>query len=233
MKLGSWSLTGSLRAIEIFADSSLDYVVLDFEHGQNRIDQLSTATSLLRKSGKIVVARFVSPGLREMQASFDSCVDYVQVAGVRKLSDCSFHLELQSEVGWSPWVQRASGNHPPGTKLIFQIEFKDAFNEFMATKTALPEGGYFLGRYDLARSMGYELGGRQDAENVQAFYSRCVDLGVTPWIVSTGESDLEALIRLGYEHISLGSDSNMLTQGIRSMVKELDRIMGGDDGSRH
>lgn len=232
MKLGSWSLSGSLGIVNALSDSDLDFVALDFEHGQNRLEDLPTATGLLRKSGKLVIARFANPGLKELQTAHDCGVDYLQVAGIRTLSDCQALFEIQSQVGWSPWVQRAYSPQLPNTNLIFQIEFAESFSEFMTSPGPFSGRDYFLGRYDLSKSMGYELGSAKDHENVRSFHARCLELGYRPWTVATGKLDLENLIRIGFEYVSLSSDFSLINQGLKSINEWAGRKGGYKSGSR-
>lgn len=221
-----------LSSVEILADSDLDFVVLDFEHGHHSLEELSVAVALLKTSEKLVVARMAGPGLVEFQRCHDSGVDFIQVAGVRNLLDCHNAAALNNQVGWSPWVRKSRLLSSSSPTLIYQIEFAQAFREFADPRNELPEGDFFLGRYDLSRSMNIELESAEDYRNLETFLHRCKSVRSNPWVVSTGQDDAKKLLEMGFEFISQGSDVSFVSQGLAKLVSERDKLERVGYGSR-
>ncbi len=227
-KFGVWSLIDSFHVLEVLLESEIDFIVFDFEHGFWRREQLATAVSLCKNSGKNAVVRIPNPSQEWIQLAFDSCCDIIQIAGIKSQSDINkistlFKHPPFGTLGFSPWTPRGlKETHSPNLfpKISIQIEDVNLLTSFTAGKLELFSeiSSVFIGRYDLSVSMKCP-GKIDDTEIMKLIKLACLkslELKISLGTVSNSLSDSVILEDIGVDFISLGSDVQRLSNEYRN-----------------
>lgn len=228
-KVGIWSLINSFDALTALLSARPNYIILDFEHGYWRSDQLATAILLCRSQKIVSIVRIPSPSTRNFQLAYDSNPDFVQVSGILNVSD--FVLLQQNSttgplgrVGFSPWTPVGLNEQkiiPNQLKMILQIETKEILEYFLDLK--IWENEYvkmiFVGRYDLSISLGVpgKISDKFVLNSLELCVNRCKELGIGIATVSTSKEDFNLLNKIGVDSISFKSDVLLLRQALQDL----------------
>jgi len=228
-KVGIWSLINSFDALTALLSARPNYIILDFEHGYWRSDQLATAILLCRSQKIVSIVRIPSPSTRNFQLAYDSNPDFVQVSGILNVSD---FVSLQQNsttgplgrVGFSPWTPVGLNEQkiiPNQLKMILQIETKEILEYFLDLK--IWENEYvkmiFVGRYDLSISLGVpgKISDKFVLNSLELCVNRCKELGIGIATVSTSKEDFNLLNKIGVDSISFKSDVLLLRQALQDL----------------
>jgi 4-hydroxy-2-oxoheptanedioate aldolase len=228
-RVGIWSLINSFDALTALLSARPNYIILDFEHGYWRSDQLATAILLCRSQKIVSIVRIPSPSTRNFQLAYDSNPDFVQVSGILNVSD--FVLLQQNSitgalgrVGFSPWTPVGLNEQkiiPNQLKMILQIETKEILEYFLDLK--IWENEYvkmiFVGRYDLSISLGVsgKISDKSVLHSLELCVNKCKELGIGIATVSTSKEDFNLLNKIGVNSISFKSDVLLLRQALQDL----------------
>ena len=212
--LGSWTLLGNPLVSVIAADSNLDFLCLDLEHGIFTWENVETSVSVLQHSGKVAVIRIGEKSQLLIQKSFDTGADYVQVAGLRKLADINEIFEMAEPApkgnrGYSPWVRSSNSKKARESQLIPQIESISLLEELLQSVNLVPEiANLFLGRYDLSASCGEkgDLTSEMQLKLALNFANFCESRGIIAWTIAVDNIDARMMLDYGFKNVSLSSD---------------------------
>lgn len=213
-KIGSWSLYGSALIALDAANSGLDFLCLDFEHGNFSWESAEISTQLLQSSGKEAVLRIGDTSQLAIQKAFDIGVDYIQVSGIQSASDLESlsHkclLAPEGTRGFSPWTRNSISKTNVATELVPQVENIKLLSSLLDGHVNLAKvNNIFLGRYDLSASCN--LKGQLEAESqlilAQTFAEFCRTSGIHPWTVAHNADDAARMFDYGFEYVSYSSD---------------------------
>lgn len=228
-RVGIWSLINSFDALTALLSARPNYIILDFEHGYWRSDQLATAILLCRSQKIVSIVRIPSPSTRNFQQAYDSNPDFVQVSGILNVSDFVL-LQKNSitgplgKVGFSPWTHVGLNEQkiiPNQLKMILQIETKEILEYFLDLK--IWENEYvkmiFVGRYDLSISLGVpgKISDKSVLHSLELCVNKCKALGIGIATVSTSKEDFDLLNKIGVNSISFKSDVLLLRQALQDL----------------
>jgi 4-hydroxy-2-oxoheptanedioate aldolase len=228
-RVGIWSLINSFEALTALLSARPNYIILDFEHGYWRSDQLATAILLCRSQKIVSIVRISSPSTRNFQLAFDSNPDFVQVSGILNVSD--FVLFQQNSitgplgrVGFSPWTPVGLNEQkiiPNQLKMILQIETKEILEYFLDIKIGVNKNVkmIFVGRYDLSISLGVpgKISDKSVLHSLELCVNKCKELGIGIATVSTSKEDFDLLNKIGVNSISFKSDVLLLRQALQDL----------------
>jgi 4-hydroxy-2-oxoheptanedioate aldolase len=213
-KIGSWSLYGNpLIAIEA-ANSSLDFLCLDFEHGHYAWDTAEITTQLLQSSGKMAVLRIGDTSPLSIQKAFDIGVDYLQISGIQSIADIESLrrkclLSPLGTRGFSPWARNSTAKAKVETDIIPQVENVELLGSLLdGNANLLGINHLFLGRYDLSASSKVtgQLESDSQLKYAKTFAEFCISSGIRPWTVAHNPADATRMFEFGFEYVSLSSD---------------------------
>jgi 4-hydroxy-2-oxoheptanedioate aldolase len=225
-KVGVWSLINSFDVLLALLNSQPDFVIFDFEHGNWRNDQLTTAIKICKLHGATSIVRIGTPSISNFQLAFDSSADFVQVSGITENSDLQL-LQNNSltgphgKIGYSPWTSVATTTTSISDfeiDVILQIENKDMLNDFLSSNMAIPNcvKMIFIGRYDLSISLGLpgQIENQVIIEALEQSVKMCKEKGLGLSTISVSDHDFNFLRSIGVETISYKSDIMFLRNGL-------------------
>ena len=240
---GPWSLVGSLDCLWALCVARPDFVVLDWEHGAWSAADSDLAVQLAHSCGVRVVIRCSTPGPSDVQRAVDTGADAVQVAGVHSMADfdrliVSFLPPPKGRRGFSPWSFRSRAdstraNSLPG--LIPQIESPEALELFLDPGLSHCDSidAVFVGRYDLSVALGIpgEISGPPVLDAIRSLVARFAGSRIPVGTVATDREDADVMITLGATYLSIGSDRQILADGVARNRPLLGEGIGVECGS--
>lgn len=220
MRTGIWSLISSFEVLNALSSMELDYIMIDFEHGQHEFSHIEQIIRIIQSHGKKAVCRIVTPSARELQRVYDGGADGIQFAGARDLQALRAQMDCSKNIGFSPWVSRARRHPVAEPTEIFQIEFPSIFDSILKEDNFDEGQNFFLGRYDLARSLGIQIASREELAVCIEFAAWCRDNNHGCWTVSIDKKEAQDLFQMGFSHVSTGSDTHALEIGLNNLTQE-------------
>lgn len=222
--LGVWSLINSIDVVMSLIRSAPDFIVFDLEHGNWDYSNLTAACDLCAKSNVLAIIRVAGPCLDAIQPAYDCRPYAIQVSGLntvedfKQLSRSTAH-HPSGDLGFSPWTSAGFAFGSTGViekpRVIPQIESRQSLEVFMTLdiKYIKDYFGVFLGRYDL--SLDLEQIGKIDSERIIVILKQLVlftqKTQLTLATVSNSSDDVNNLLSLGVDWISLGSDRSRIS----------------------
>lgn len=236
---GTWIQIASIEIVDIFCDTSLDWICFDLEHGMITTEFLRAAVPLVSARNKKVVLRVLHADSLTLRRYLDLGVDALILPNVRNANQVS---HLKKELSYPPIGTRGIGfcrfNRYGQTVreslssepvLIAQIESKSGLAALDDLIDLDLFGGFMLGPYDLSGSLG--VCGEFQSEIYQSaiaeFITKCKlrNKLIGQHIVKLEQLDHESMG--DYDFVALGLDTDFLTSSARS----LDEICKSSIGS--
>jgi 2-keto-3-deoxy-L-rhamnonate aldolase RhmA len=217
--IGSWILSPESENLRILAESKLDFVVIDFEHGSGSLASAARAVSFLQASGKKVAIRIGEVRKLTLQQAADSSPDYIQVAGLDSTTDVKSCLDLLVGLGYSPWTRSGLGNHAT-PRVILQVENRELLDWVIKGDVTIGQvTDLFLGRYDFARDAGHpSLDVDEHYSAVDNFSMGCQQRGINAWTVCHSHDDYLRITTTGnFAGVSYGSDSFFYSEALQQL----------------
>lgn len=222
---GIWSLIASPGVVDVLIGRNEDFIVFDLEHGDWSLDSVGSQVMACRRGRKVSVLRLPSPIPHAVQKACDLFPDVVQISGLRSAEDFTLLLTAFEPVpagtrGYSPWSQGSlllGHESAQSPSLVPQIESEGFLRtlEKLDLEALTAVGGLFVGRYDLSQSLGKR--GEITSSEVLDVLSRTLELcekaGLSSWTVSPSVEDAEYMFSLGFSHVSISSDRQILRAG--------------------
>jgi 4-hydroxy-2-oxoheptanedioate aldolase len=231
-QIGLWSGLGSASVIELAAGTGFDWIVIDGEHGPNR---LLTILEQLRAIGADTapVVRVRDDNRAEIKQMLDAGAQTILVPMIDSGAQAS---EVVKSMLYPPLgvrgvgaaLARASGYNGISDYvqtaneevcLLLQVESRaglDALDDILALDHV---DGVFVGPADLAADMGYV--GQPGAPEVQAVVNdalmRIRASGKAAGILTSDQTLAKGYVDRGVEFLAVGSDVGVLRGGLLAL----------------
>lgn len=234
---GTWAMIPSTTVVEIIAQSGVDYIILDLEHGlmgyetivdQVRVIELNNCQPIIRvgNDDENIILRALETGCSAIMvphvSSAESARRIVSIARYRP----------DGERGLSPYTRCHGYDHNDlelsmnknNTELFLGIliEGKDGLNNITSICDVEGIDLIYLGMYDISQSLG--LPGQLDHPKVEEKLKECLEVinksGKLPGIFV---KDIKKAIHYrnsGFKFIAYIADSFALKSFYKSKVKE-------------
>lgn len=230
--IGTFVKTASHQIVEILALGGLDCVVVDAEHAPFSAGALDRMVLAGRATGLPVLVRVagLEPGF------INTCLDMgatgIVVPHVRSAEEARAAVaaaKYSGRRGFSP-SSRAGGYGTRGTEAYLaaadretsvwcQIEDREALSVLDAIAAVEGVDCLFVGRADLALSLGVSAGEPRLTEAVRAVGSACRAAGKAAGLFVPGPAEIAERSAEGYSAFICGSDQSWLlgqTKAVRS-----------------
>lgn len=214
--IGSWILNDGLQITNLAANSKLDFLVLDYEHGSAALSQASVPVTLIQLKNKIAVIRIGDFSKLNLQKARDAYPNFIQVSGISSGENFEELFTNVEQIGYSPWT-RFGSDLLNQVEIIPQVEDERSLEWFLTEAPAnLPIKNIFLGRYDLARNLNHKsLHSDEHYKIVKLFSDRCRELAIRAWIICTDQQDYKNLREISDDfEISFGSDFSIYVNAL-------------------
>jgi 2-keto-3-deoxy-L-rhamnonate aldolase RhmA len=236
--LGTWVKVPAPEVVEILADSGLDFLVIDGEHGAFDPRTLSIMISVARGHGIPAFVRTAGHAPRDVQPALDAgaaglFVPHVDSADIARevVESCRFpphgHRGASPNTRAGAWGRVGSKDYltqgNDEMTLVAQLESPEAVAE--ADRIAELPGidAVFIGAYDLAVSAGAEPGGEAAQALVRGLEDRCRASDRDYGGVAFSGAQAGELLDRGHRFVMVGSDVSFLGGSARETVAEARR----------
>jgi 4-hydroxy-2-oxoheptanedioate aldolase len=153
---GAWSVISSPLSVRLLAAASLDYVVIDLQHGEATEADLPGLTSAIRLAGAAPIARVRHPHTADIGRALDLGCEGVIVPNVDSADQAR---QVAGAVRYPPAGYRSMGGVLAAGEpfCLVMAESAAAVAELYATLAVDGVDGLYVGPGDLSLSLGCEL----------------------------------------------------------------------------
>lgn len=214
----------SLPPLMVAAASGLDYLYLDQQHGPITLSDIWTIVATLSGHDLLIFVRVSEPSATEIGAVLDAGAHGVIVPDV---SSADQAVELLAATryppegtrSWGAYAFDAAGYGSSATRherplFMPMVESASGIDEVEAIASIPGVDGIYVGRYDLALSLGVPATAVSPAgerhEVIERTRAACDAAGIP--MATTGAKN--ALLAEGFRMITLGSELDLLHRGI-------------------
>ena len=236
--LGAWTTTGCTEVVRTLANSGVDWILFDLEHGPCEIETVNKLIYHMRGAEAIPIIRVVWNDLNAMKRALDSGAYGVVVPWV------SSREEAVNAVRYCRYPPEGIRGAAPGRPakvwgitpdeylltsneeimVIAQIEREEAVKNIEEILSVDGIDGTLIGPTDLSISMG--LTGKpfhpKVVEAMEKVLDACREAGVAPGIAYTLSNEhTKELIAKGFRFIGIGSDVGFLLKGCKDALRAI------------
>ncbi|MEZ5277338.1 MAG: aldolase/citrate lyase family protein [Opitutaceae bacterium] len=241
-RIGTFLNTGSPIAVELAAQSGLDWILIDLEHGMGDWDRLPSLLMAATGRGAVPVVRI--PQLRQelFKRAFDMgalgvMVPYIETAeqaadavrfsrypprGVRGVA--KFNRAAKFGACFEEWLARSH----EATLVIAQIETATGLKNVDAIAAVEGIDVLFVGPLDLSVSLGIPQ--QYNHPDFLAAKARVVDAatkaGKAAGILGLDPEQTSNLAAEGFNFLAVGSDGGYLSQAFAKLVERGRKVRG-------
>ena len=234
-RIGTFLNTGSAVAVELAAQSGLDWILIDLEHGMGDWDRLPSLLMATTDRGAVPVVRL--PQLRQeyFKRAFDMgalgvMVPYVETAqqaadavrfsrypprGVRGVA--KFNRAARFGTRFPEWLERSH----EATLVVVQIETARGVENAEAIAAVEGVDVLFVGPMDLTVSLGIpqQFGHPDFLAAKSQVVGAARKAGKAPGILGLDLEQIPQLAAEGFNFLAVGSDGGYLSQAFANLVQ--------------
>ncbi|MHB1417791.1 MAG: HpcH/HpaI aldolase family protein [Chloroflexota bacterium] len=231
---------GSPLAAEVLANSGIDFILLDTQHGSWGPDTTIMALAAMAAGSAVPMARVAANNYTLIGRLLDEGMLGIVVPMVHTAEDakaaadaCRFPPQGTRSWGWGRAV--ALGRDYPDwiNEQMFvavQIESAQAVANAEAIMATPGVDGCWVGPADLALSMGIhprEAGQREEhARALEKVVEACRNTGKIPGFAGAGPEDALRRVEQGFRYITAGRDTAFVANGAQAALRTLQSGLG-------
>jgi 4-hydroxy-2-oxoheptanedioate aldolase len=226
---------GSPFAAELLANSGIDFVMIDTQHGTFGQDAANLALMAMRMTDSIPMARVARNDYTLIGRLLDEGALGIIVPMVESGDDaqraadaCLLPPKGQRSWGWGSAGLYGSDYPDKINNELFvavQIESITAVENAEEIMSVDGVDGCWLGPADMALSLGLDprtaVGNKQHAEAVQHVLEVCNRLGKIPGIAAQSPEEAKSRGEQGFRFVTAGNDGAMISNAAAAGVKML------------
>ena len=236
--MGAWMTTGSPEAAWTLANSGIDWILFDLEHGPCSVETVNTIIHYVKAAQATPLIRVVWNDVNAIKRALDTGAYGVVVPWVSSkeeamnaVSYCRYPPEgirgaapaRPAEVwGITPNEYLLTANRE--IMVIVQIEREEAVERIEEILSVDGIDATFIGPTDLSNSMGFvgEPFHPKVVEAMDKVLDVSKEMGVTPGIAyGLNSQHIRELIKKGFRFIGVGSELTLLQKGCQDVLKAI------------
>jgi 4-hydroxy-2-oxoheptanedioate aldolase len=231
--LGSCLVLGSPTAAAIMARAGLDFVLLDYQHGEWDDGTALAAMRYISHQGVIPMTRvrennFYTIGRALDRGSLGIIVPMVNSADEARaaafatryppLGGRSYGGSLAVHYGadYDKWADRE-------ILLMVQIETAQAADRAEEILAVDGVDGCWIGPNDLARTLGCAMNTPEHTEAVLGVLEACRRTGKAPGIYTPNIDEARCRLDQGFQFVTVSGDGGLLASGTKEILRQLGR----------
>lgn len=227
-RLGGWAASSDPIVVERLARSGFDFVGLDLQHGQFGLMEAARALQVLSLVGVDGYVRLSSLELATLPRYLDFGARGIVVANVDDVDTARRAVQLSR---FQPDGDRSFAgarfelvDHPADVATVrpeiwVMIETKAGLEDCEAIAAVPGLAGLAIGPADLARALGLNVGSRFSDEGWVAAVGRILaaarGAAIGAWQFSADGAEARRWIDMGFDHVIVGNDLNLLARASR------------------
>ncbi|MBM4418288.1 MAG: 4-hydroxy-2-oxo-heptane-1,7-dioate aldolase [Chloroflexi bacterium] len=226
---------GSPLVAETLANSGIDFIMLDNQHGSWGPDSTIMALMAMASGSAIPMVRVARNDFTMIGRLLDEGALGIVVPMVHTPADakaaadaCRFPPTGTRSWGWASAARYGDDYSDQINEQVFvaiQLESIDAVNNAEAIMATPGIDGCWAGPGDLALSMGIHPGNAANddrhARALERVVQACRNTGKIPGLATTGPEDAMRRAAQGFQYLTAGGDAGFILAGARAAVKTL------------
>jgi len=226
---------GSPLVAETLANSGIDFIMLDNQHGSWGPDSTIMALMAMANGSAIPMVRVARNDFTMIGRLLDEGALGIVVPMVHTPADakaaadaCRFPPTGTRSWGWASAARYGDDYSDQINEQVFvaiQLESIDAVNNAEAIMATPGIDGCWAGPGDLALSMGIHPGNAANddrhARALERVVQACRNTGKIPGLATTGPEDAMRRAAQGFQYLTAGGDAGFILAGARAAVKTL------------
>ena len=237
---GSWSMIPSPMVANVMAESGIDFLIADMEHGPINLETLENMIYATEAGGSTLIARLPNSTDEEILKVLEVGTQSIMMSHVKNLETAQrFEKATQYPPSGSRGLSPFTRNHKYSDYQISQKMFEANSNIFTG---ALVEGAeglsaleeisslnnldmIYFGIYDLASSMG--IPGDLDNPKLLEKLKKSVEIvkanGKVAGTVATSLKRIRFYREIGFNFIAYKNDTSLLMESISAGISEFNK----------
>ena len=234
---GSWAMIPSPMVANVMAESGIDFLIADLEHGPISLETLENMIYATEAGGSTLIARLPNSTDEEILKVLEVGTQSIMMSHVKNLETASrFGRATQYPPSGSRGLSPFTRNHKYSDDQIAQKMIEANANIFTGVLVEGAEGldaleeisnldnldMIYFGIYDLASSMG--IPGELDNPNLVEKLKKSIEIvkanGKVAGTVATNLQRIGFYKEIGFNFIAYKNDTSLLMQSISAGVSE-------------
>lgn len=234
--IGTWSIIPSPVVVDVIANSGVDFIILDQEHGTVSIDTAQTMVMACESRGVSPILRVGGMNESDVLRGLDIGMHGIQVPNVHTVSQAKSIPQMakyppMGNRGLSPFT-RAGGycnknanKHSQianiNTLVAINIESNEAINDIDEMLTISGLDIFFVGLFDLSKSLGIpgEVKDPRVIAALRKLTNKISKAGKVPGTITTSQEDIPLFLDMGLRYIVHLVDCAMLKNVYSDVTK--------------
>jgi 4-hydroxy-2-oxoheptanedioate aldolase len=231
--LGAWVKIPAVEVIELLAIATLDFVVIDREHGVHDLHTVSTMISVALGANIAPFVRLPGHNPRDVVPVLDAGAAGLFVPHVDSVEDAE---AVVTACRFPPLGRRGAGptsragrwgraglpgylSEANGVTVVAQLESPSAIADGLAIAAVPGIDAVFIGPVDLAVSAGQDPGDDRVRAMVSDLETRAAAVGVVIGTTAATGGEVPGLAERGHRFVVVGNDSGFLLNGAERIVR--------------
>lgn len=237
---GSWSMIPSPMAANVMAESGIDFLIADMEHGPISLETLENMIYATEAGGSTLIARLPNSTDEDILKVLEVGTQSIMMSHVKNLETAKrFEKATQYPPSGSRGLSPFTRNHKYSDYQISQKMKEANSNIFTGVLVEGAEGlsaleeisslnnldMVYFGIYDLASSMG--IPGDLDNPKLLEKMKKCVEIvkanGKVAGTVATSLKRIRFYKEIGFNFIAYKNDTSLLMESISAGISEFNQ----------
>ena len=237
---GSWSMIPSPMVANVMAESGIDFLIADMEHGPINLETLENMIYATEAGGSTLIARLPNSTDEEILKVLEVGTQSIMMSHVKNLETAQrFEKATQYPPSGSRGLSPFTRNHKYSDYQISQKMFEANSNIFTGVLVEGAEGlsaleeisslnnldMIYFGIYDLASSMG--IPGDLDNPKLLEKLKKSVEIvkanGKVAGTVATSLKRIRFYREIGFNFIAYKNDTSLLMESISAGISEFNK----------
>ena len=234
--LGTFVINPSVISVDIIASTGIDFIIIDREHGPISFETAQLMAIACESRGVSPIMRVGDIELSFIQNALDIGMHGIQVPNVDTKQNAKDVIKFSKYPpdglrGFSPFTR--AGNYSihnsrlltkkanTNTAVILNIEGRDAVNNFDEILTVENADVYFVGLFDLSKSLGVpgDVSNPAVIHELKVIIEKANKLGKHVGTIATSEEKVSQFLEMGVKYIAYLVECEVLRSGYESAVE--------------
>jgi len=238
--LGTFVVNPSVISVDIICSTDIDFIIIDREHGPISFETAQLMSIACESRGVSPIMRVGDVELSFIQNALDIGVHGIQIPNINTLQDAKDVINFakyppEGIRGFSPFTR--AGNYSihnsmvltkkanANTAVILGIEGKDALNNFDEIIEAKNADVYFVGLFDLSKSLGIpgDVSNPLVLNELKTIVKKANKHKKHVGTIATSAEKVNQFLDLGVKYITYLVDCEVLRSGYEAIVDSFNK----------
>lgn len=239
--IGTWSVIPSPIVADILAESGLDFIIIDREHGPVNFETAQSMAMACESRGVSPLIRVGGPEGPEILRALETGAHGLHVPNIHNVQNFEDLIAFSKyppvgQRGFSPFTRAAGYSHLNSKKMqaaankatLLAVHIEDpASSEMLEAILESAEADvFFVGLFDLSKALG--VPGQIEHVRVQKVFRKIVEkirrAHKVPGTIVTSEAQLKKMLSHGVRYITYSADCEMFLRGYQSVQHEFKKF---------